>query len=68
MTVTPDLRSELAPTGVLRVGINTGNFLLVNPDRASGIAVDLGRELGRRLGVSIELITYDAAASATGWR
>ena len=61
MTVSPELRSELAPTGVLRVGINYGNFLLVNSDRASGIAVDLGRELGRRLGVSIELITYDAA-------
>jgi len=61
MTVTPDLRSELAPTGTLRVGINYGNFLLVNPDRASGIAVDLGRELGKRLGVSIELITYEAA-------
>jgi polar amino acid transport system substrate-binding protein len=61
MTVTPELRSELAPTGVLRVGINTGNFLLVNKDRASGIAVDLGRELGKRLGLPVELITYDAA-------
>jgi polar amino acid transport system substrate-binding protein len=59
--VSPALRSELAPTGTLRVGINYGNFLLVNKDRASGIAVDLGRELGQRLGVPIELITYDAA-------
>jgi len=59
--VSAALRAELAPTGKLRVGINYGNFLLVNKDRASGIAVDLGRELGKRLGVSIELVTYDAA-------
>jgi len=55
------VRSELAPTGKLRVGINYGNFLLVNKDRASGIAVDLGREIGRRLGVPVELVTYEAA-------
>ena len=59
--VSAAVRSELAPTGKLRVGINYGNFLLVNKDRASGIAVDLGRELGKRLGVPVELVTYDAA-------
>jgi len=59
--VSAALRSELAPTGKLRVGINYGNFLLVNKDRASGIAVDLGREIGRRLGVPVELVTYEAA-------
>jgi polar amino acid transport system substrate-binding protein len=67
------LRAELAPTGKLRIGINYGNFLLVNKDRASGIAVDLGRELGKRLGVPVELVTYDAAgkladgAKADAW-
>jgi polar amino acid transport system substrate-binding protein len=59
--VSAAVRSELAPTGKLRVGINYGNFLLVNKDRASGIAVDLGREIGRRLGVAVELVTYEAA-------
>ena len=59
--VSPAVRTELAPTGKLRVGINYGNFLLVNPDRASGIAVDLGRELGRRLGVPVELVTFPTA-------
>lgn len=59
--VSAALRAELAPTGTLRVGINYGNFLLVNKDRASGIAVDLGRELGKRLGVPVELVTYEAA-------
>jgi len=58
-------RSELAPTGKLRVGINVQNFLLVNKERTdgqySGIAVDLGRELGRRLGVPVELVAFDTA-------
>src|SRR2546422_6605875 len=58
-------RSELAPTGKLRVGINVQNFLFVNRERSggeySGIAVDLGRELGRRLGVPVELVAFDTA-------
>jgi polar amino acid transport system substrate-binding protein len=58
-------RSELAPTGKLRVGINYQNFLLVNKNPASGeysgIAVDLGRELGRRLGVPVELVPFESA-------
>ena len=55
-------RSELAPTGKLRIGINFGNFLLTAKDPATGeprgIAVDLGRELGRRLGVRVEIVGY----------
>jgi len=58
----PAVRSELAPTGKLRVGINLGNLLLTAKDpktgEARGIAVDLGRELGRRLGVPVEIIGY----------
>src|SRR5258706_4252641 len=65
MTPSPAARSELAPTGKLRVGINYGNFLLVSRDPASGeyrgIAVDLGRELGRRLGVPVELVAFETA-------
>ena len=71
------LRSELAPTGKLRVGINLGNFLLTATDPAtgqySGIAVDLGRELGRRLGVEVEIIGYPSpgaladAAAGGAW-
>ena len=34
--VSPAARSELAPTGTLRVGINLGNFLLVTKDPATG--------------------------------
>jgi polar amino acid transport system substrate-binding protein len=58
----PAARSELAPTGKLRVGINLGNFLLTATDPATGeyrgVAVDLGRDLGRRLGVPVEIIGY----------
>lgn len=72
----PLARSELAPAGKLRVGINYGNFLLVSKDKASGeargIVPDLAAELGRRLGVAVELVGHagagqlaDAARSGT---
>jgi len=50
---------------VLRVGINLGNALLAGRDPASGephgLAVDLARELGRRLHTDIELVTFESA-------
>lgn len=59
---TPAVISALAPTGTLRVGINFSNFLLTAKDpvtgEARGLAVDLGRELGRRLGVPVDIIGY----------
>jgi polar amino acid transport system substrate-binding protein len=64
MALSPAAKSELAPTGKLRVGINYGNFLLVTRHSESeytGIAVDLGRELGRRLGVPIDLVPFATA-------
>lgn len=58
------VRSELAPTGTLRVGINLSNFLLTRTDPGTGehggVAVDLGRELARRLGVSAQIIAYES--------
>ncbi|HSD43150.1 MAG TPA: ABC transporter substrate-binding protein [Burkholderiales bacterium] len=63
--MTAAVRSDLAPTGRLRVGINYGNFLLVLKDSASvepqGIAPDLARELGRRAGVPVEFVRFDQA-------
>ena len=56
---------ELAPTGKLRAAINYGNPVLAQPDAATGqprgVSVDLARELGVRLGVPVELVTFDAA-------
>ncbi|MGH7356095.1 MAG: transporter substrate-binding domain-containing protein, partial [Candidatus Rokuibacteriota bacterium] len=60
-------RSELAPTGRLRVGLNHGNFLLVTPGSSAtdpcGVAPDLARELGRRLGVPVEFSKFDTAGA-----
>ena len=64
-TIPPGARSELAPTGKLRAAINFGNPVLAQKDPATGeprgVSVDLARELGRRLGVPVELVTFDAA-------
>ena len=56
--------SDLAPSGRLRAGINLGNPVLASRDASGepqGVSVDLARELAKRLGVPVELITFDAA-------
>ncbi|MFN0183346.1 MAG: transporter substrate-binding domain-containing protein [Aquabacterium sp.] len=70
-------RHELAPQGLLRVGLNLSNFLLVSaapPDgEPVGIAPDLGRELAARLGVGLRFVRYAnpgalaAAAAQDAW-
>jgi polar amino acid transport system substrate-binding protein len=64
-TVPADLVKDLAPTGKLRAAINLGNMVLAQKDPATGeprgITVDLARELARRLGLPLELVTFDAA-------
>ena len=55
---------QLAPGGALRAAINYGNPLLATRDAGGeprGVSVDLARELARRLGVPLELVTYTAA-------
>ncbi len=63
--VPPAARSDLAPTGQLRAAINFGNPILAARDPSTGeprgVSVDLSRELARRLGVPVQLVTYDAA-------
>jgi polar amino acid transport system substrate-binding protein len=65
----PEIRSELAPTGRLRAAINYNNPLLARRDPASGVltglAVDLSRELARRVGVPLEIFAVDAAGKIT---
>jgi len=64
--LTPAVRSDLAPTGALRVGINYGNFILATRDAATGesrgVAIDLARELAGRFGVRVEIVAYDSVA------
>ena len=61
----PALMRDLAPTGSLRAAINLGNPVLAQrapgTGELRGVSVDLARELGRRLGVSVQFVTYDAA-------
>jgi polar amino acid transport system substrate-binding protein len=62
--VPADVMKELAPTGKLRAGINTGNSVLAQKSASGelgGISVDLARELGKRLGVPVELFEFQAA-------
>jgi polar amino acid transport system substrate-binding protein len=74
-TFSPAARAELAPGGTLRAGLNMSNFLLTNKDPATGqiggVAADLAHELGRRLGVPVQLVPYEspgkvAEAAGTG--
>jgi polar amino acid transport system substrate-binding protein len=57
--------SDLAPTGKLRVGINYGNPVLAKRDPSTrdltGVAVDLARELGKRVNVPVELVPFESA-------
>jgi polar amino acid transport system substrate-binding protein len=62
-TQMPDTaRAELAPTGTLRAGLNHSNFLLVakdsKPGDPRGVAVDMARELARRIGVPVAFVSY----------
>jgi polar amino acid transport system substrate-binding protein len=61
----PAAVADLAPTGKLRAAINFGNPILAaklaGTGEPAGLSVDLSRELARRLGVPVELVTYTAA-------
>jgi polar amino acid transport system substrate-binding protein len=65
--ITSAARNDLAPGGKVRAGINYGNFILAQKDKATGesrgVAVDLANELGRRLGVPVEIVAYDSVAA-----
>ena len=60
--MSPDVISELAPTGALRAGINLSNFLLVtNVDSTGtpvGVAPDLAQAVAERLNVAVEYVLF----------
>jgi len=64
MTNVNTIRAELAPTGVLRAGLNRSNFLLVAKDSPAenprGVAVDMARELARRLDVAVTFLNFES--------
>jgi polar amino acid transport system substrate-binding protein len=63
--ISNSLRFDLAPTGTLRAGINHGNPVLATRDASSGelrgVAVDLALELGRRVGLPVDLVGFESA-------
>ncbi|MES2978369.1 MAG: ABC transporter substrate-binding protein [Pseudomonadota bacterium] len=67
-SISPSLVNAFAPSGVLRASINLGNPILAqagkNAEGAQGVSVDLARELGRRLGLAVELVVNDTAAKS----
>lgn len=59
--------AELAPSGKLKAAINFGNPILATrlPDGTPrGVSVDLANELGKRLGVPVELVTFTSAGQS----
>jgi polar amino acid transport system substrate-binding protein len=62
ISMSQEVVSELAPTGVLRAAINMGNFLLVTGRTSAGdpegVAPDMAREIASRLGVPVAYVPY----------
>mgnify|MGYP001207294055 CR=1 FL=1 len=60
--VSAALRAALAPTGILRAGINLSNFLLVSSRGPNGepvgVAPDMAASLARRIRVPLQLVPY----------
>jgi len=60
--MSPEIIADLAPTGVLRAGINLSNFLLVTgrspAGDPAGVAPDVAAEIARRLNVPITYLPY----------
>jgi polar amino acid transport system substrate-binding protein len=65
MPIPESIVRAFAPTGRLRASINLGNRVLAHRDPATGapagVSVDLAREFAWRLGVAVELVTFDVA-------
>ncbi len=59
-----EVLAALAPTGLLRAGINLSNFLLVNGTAPNGdptgVSPSMARAVADRLGVGLEIITFDS--------
>ncbi|MBT5108445.1 MAG: transporter substrate-binding domain-containing protein [Rhodospirillaceae bacterium] len=71
--VSPEVVAQLAPTGVLRAGINMSNFLLVVDKTASGDPIgpspSLALAIADALGVPLKLVPFDTpseVAAAAG--
>lgn len=73
--MTEEILAQLAPTGVLRAGINMSNFLLVTgrgpAGEPDGVSPGMARAIAERLGVPVQYVPYPrpgelADAAGTG--
>lgn len=55
---TREEKVALAPTGKLRAAFLANSPIHATKDLKSGVAIDLGNELARRIGVPFEVVTY----------
>src|SRR5476649_47299 len=66
MAPAPEIRHALAPTGRLRVGVYPGSptSMIRDPKTGEmkGVALELGKELARRLGVPFEPVVFQRPA------
>ena len=72
-----EIRAELAPSGILRAGVNLGNILLVTDTAENGdpigVSPDMSAEIARRLGVGVSYETFPSpgavadAGKQGGW-
>ena len=57
-----DIIKKIAPTGVLRIGVNMNNFLLVNSkDKlgvVDGVSPGIGKKLAKELNISFEIVQF----------
>jgi polar amino acid transport system substrate-binding protein len=60
--MSPEVIAQLAPTGVLRAGINLSNFLLVTGKSASGdpegVSPGMAKAVAERLGVGVRYVPF----------
>jgi polar amino acid transport system substrate-binding protein len=60
--MTPEIKAQLAPHGVLRAGINMSNFLLVTGRSASGdpegVSPSVAAAIAERLGVPVKYVPF----------
>ena len=61
-TPTREEKVALAPTGKLRAAFLANSPIHATNDLKSGVAIDLGNELARRIGVPFEVVTYPSVA------
>src|SRR5712692_11723949 len=66
----PTAKTELAPTGTLRVAVFTSNPVIGSKDKSTGelrgTAATIGQALGDQAGLPVKLVEYTSIAKLVG--